>query len=77
MPSVYLAKIYIPFFFEPISVLQELNIAFHHNKNLIKSQNKIKMNSLLQTEQYINSQLIPSEIFNKNSFKADWPLRTE
>jgi len=50
MPSVYLAKIYIPFFFEPISVLQELNIAFHHNKKLMKNQQKTYMNSLLQTE---------------------------
>ena len=38
MPGIYVHKIYTPFFLQILSVLQELNIAFHHNKKLIKNK---------------------------------------
>lgn len=47
MPSQYLYKIYVPFFLNILSVLQELNIAFHHNKKLIKTQQKTMLDSLI------------------------------
>ena len=75
IPGVYLTRLYIPFFLQPISLLQELNIAFHHNKKLNKNQNKLLVNSLIMlTEESINHQLIPADIMKKNKFKNDWPF---
>lgn len=50
MPGTYLNKIFIPFFLQILSILQELNIAFHHNKKLIKNQQKTMLNSLILNE---------------------------
>ena len=50
MPGIYVHKIYTPFFLQILSVLQELNIAFHHNKKLIKNQQKTMLDSLILNE---------------------------
>ena len=47
LKGIYLTKMYIPFWLEPISLLQEINIAFHHNKKLSKIQGKSLLNSLI------------------------------
>lgn len=72
--GVYFVKLFIPFFLQPISILQELNIAFHHNKKLNKNQGKLLLNSLIMlTEDSINAQLIPPDVLKKNKFKSNWP----
>ena len=72
-PAVYLTKIYIPFFLQPLSVLQELNIAFHHNKKLAKPSRR-PLNALLLNDDAVNAQLVPTDIFKKHKFKSDWPF---
>ena len=75
MPNIYVTKVFIPFLLEPISILQELNIGFHHNKKLNKGNPKVLLNSLIMlTDDSINSQLVPPDALKKSKFKNDWPL---
>lgn len=74
LPGVYLTKIYIPFILEPLALLQELNIAFHHNKKLNKNQPRgLEYSLVMLSEDAINGQLIPADVLKKNKFKGDWP----
>ena len=72
-PGIYFTKYYIPFLLQPLSILQELNIAFHHNKKLNKISNKV-LTSPQFNENCINTQLIPADILKKNKFRSDWPF---
>ncbi len=74
MPGLYLTRLYIPFFLQPLSILQELNIAFHHNKKLTRAQTRSPLNALLLNEDAINAQLIPVDVLKKSKFKQEWSL---
>ena len=78
LKGIYLTKMYIPFWLEPISLLQEINIAFHHNKKLSKIQGKSLLNSLIMlSDESINNQLIPADVLKKSKFRSDWPFGTK
>jgi hypothetical protein len=72
LDNMVLNKILLPFFISPISLLQEINIAFQYHKKISKVYANTHI-ALTLAKDSINSQLIETDYFKKNKFRGDWP----
>ena len=69
--SLVCKRILIPFFLNPLSVLNEINISSQISSN---KSTKIPSIKLLLNNESINEQLIPNEYFHKTKFRNNWPF---